>query len=82
VSQLKGITTDRFGGVSSCSRAGPSLVLVSLEPLQLTRRGMVMKLSIDQTVNCSGLKAGVSISKGICGCYRSKVILRQSVNSK
>jgi hypothetical protein len=70
------MTTDEFGGVSIRSRAGPSLTLVSLDPLQLTRRGMVMKLSVDRTVDCSGLEAGVGVAKRYCGCHCSRVVLR------
>jgi hypothetical protein len=40
---------------------------------------MVMKLSVDRTVDCSGLEAGVGVAKRYRGCHRSRVILRRSV---
>jgi hypothetical protein len=76
VSRLKGMTIDGFGGVSSRSRAGLSLALVSLDPLQLTRRGMLMNRSIDRTVNNSGLEARVGVAKRYRGCHRNRVVLR------
>ena len=63
------MTIDGFGGVSSRSRAGPSLAPVSLDHLQLTRRGMVMKFSINRTVDYSGLEAGVGVTKRYRGCH-------------
>jgi hypothetical protein len=40
---------------------------------------MVMKLSVDRTVDCSGLEAGVGVTKRYRGCHRNRVILRRSV---
>ena len=74
MSRLKGMTIDRFGGVSGRSREGLSLAPVSLDHLQLTRRGMVMKFSINWTVDCSGLEAGVGVTKRYRGCHRSRVV--------
>jgi hypothetical protein len=68
------MTTDGFGGVSSRSRAGPSLAPVSLDPLQLTRRGMVMEYCIDWAVEDPDLEAGIGVAKGYRGCHRSRVV--------
>jgi hypothetical protein len=81
VSRVKGITIDGFGGVSSRSRAGPLSALGSLDPLILTKRGMVMELSIDLAVDYSGLEAGVSVAKRDRRCHRNRVVLQQSGNS-
>jgi hypothetical protein len=43
---------------------------------------MVMKLSVDRTVDCSGLEAGVGVAKGYRGCHRNRVVLRRSVDSR
>jgi hypothetical protein len=63
-----------FGRVSGCSREGLSLAPVSLDYLQLTRRGIVIKFSINQTVDCSGLEAGVGMTKRYRGCHCSRVV--------
>jgi hypothetical protein len=65
------MTTDGFGGVSSRSGAGPSLAPGSLDHLQLTRRGVVMKFSIDRTLDNSSLEAGVSVAERYHGCHRN-----------
>jgi hypothetical protein len=75
------MTADGFGGVSGRSRVGLSLAPVSLDPLQLTRRGMVVKNSIDRTDDSPGLEAGVGAAKGYRGCHRSRVVLRRSDDS-
>jgi hypothetical protein len=74
MSRLKGIMSNGFGGVSSRSRAAPLLAPVSLDLLQLTRRGIVIELSINRTVNYSGLEAGVNRAKRYSECYRSRVV--------
>jgi hypothetical protein len=76
MSRLKGMTIDGFGGVSGRSREVLSLLAVpaSLDYLQLTRRGMLMKFSINRTVDCSGLEAGVGVTKRYRGCHRSRVV--------
>jgi hypothetical protein len=53
------------GAVISAGRLGP---------LQLTRRGMVIELSINLTVDCSGLEAGVGVTKRYQGCHRSRAV--------
>jgi hypothetical protein len=68
------MTIDGLGGVSSRSGAGPLLAPVRLDPLQLTRRGMPMELSFDWAVDCSGLKAGVGVTKKYCRCHRSRMV--------
>jgi hypothetical protein len=73
---MKGMTTDGFGGVSNRSRAGLSLAPVNLDPLRLTGRGMVMELSINRTVDYSGLEARVGVAERYRGCHRSRVVLR------
>ncbi len=65
------MTTDGFGGVSR--RAGGGAV-ISAGPLELTRRGMVMDLSINLTVDYSGLEAGVGVAKRYHGCHRGRVV--------
>ena len=42
--------------------------------LQLTGRGVVMELSINRTVDCSGLEAGVGVAKRYRGCHRSRAV--------
>jgi hypothetical protein len=64
------MTTDGFGGVSG--RSGPSLAPISLDPLQLTRRGI--ENNIGRTVDNSGLKAGVAVAKRYYGCHHSRVV--------
>jgi hypothetical protein len=71
MSRLKGMAIDGFSGVSSRSKEGSLLAPVSLDHLQLTRRGMVMKFSINRTVDCSGLEAGVGGAERYRGCHRN-----------
>jgi hypothetical protein len=47
-----------------------------LEPVQLTRRGILMILIMDVTVNNPSLEAGVGVTKGYRGCHRIRVVLR------
>ena len=68
------MTIDGFGGVSLRSWAGSLLALASLDHVQLTRRSMVMKFSIDRTIDYSGLEARVGGAKRYRGCHRSRVI--------
>jgi hypothetical protein len=53
---------------------GPLLALASLDHEQLTRRSIVMKFSIDRTVDYSGLEAGVGGAKRYRGCHRSRAV--------
>jgi hypothetical protein len=73
------MTTNGFGGVSG--RSGREAVISrgysKLGPLQLTSRGVVMELSINLTINCSGLEAGVGGAKSYRGCHRSRAVLRR-----
>lgn len=73
------MTIDGFGGVSGRS-AGTSLARGRLGPLRLTRRGMVMELSIDGTVEYSTLEARVAPAKIYRGCHYSRG-LRRSIGS-
>jgi hypothetical protein len=76
------MTTDGLGGVSRRSGADLSLALASLDNLQLTRgMVMVMELSINLTVDCSGLEAGISVAERYHICHRIRVGLRKSVDS-
>jgi hypothetical protein len=56
---------------------GPSLAPVSLDPLQLIRRGIVNDIPVD----CSVDEGGVGVAKRIRGCHRSRVDLRRGIDS-
>jgi hypothetical protein len=79
------MTIDGLGGVSGRSGAGQSLAPVSLDHLQRTRSGMVMELmvelSIDLTIDYSGLEAGVGVAKRHRGCHHDRGSLTMKVNS-
>jgi hypothetical protein len=64
------------------SGVGPLLVPVSLDPLQLTERGMVMKLGMDRTVDDPDLQAGVSVTKGYRGFHHIRAVLRPSIDNR
>lgn len=63
---------DGFGGVSGRSGVGTSLARGQLGLLRLTRRGMVMELSIDRTDDVVGLEARVALAKRYCVCHYSR----------
>ncbi len=45
-----------------------------LGPLELIRRGVVIDLSINLTVDYSGLEDGVGAAKRYRGCHRGRVV--------
>jgi len=67
------MTIEGFGGVSGRSAGGDVISAGSAWTLQLTRRGMVMKLSIDRTIEYSTLEARVALAKRYRGCHSSRI---------
>jgi hypothetical protein len=55
------------------------LAVIGPDHLQLTRRGMMMELGIDRTVDDPSLETGVRIAKGYRGCHDSTVIFSRTV---
>jgi hypothetical protein len=67
------MTTDGYSEVSGLAR-WVVINVNQLEPLQLTRRGIMMELSSDWTIDYSSLKAGVGVTKKYRGCHRSRAV--------